>query len=162
LDYTDFAVQNLLPPGASSPYPVVLTNRVVTSTFPTASDPIAPLVGPALNPQINGADLLQDQMISSATPTLSWQAPAVGTASLYLIRVYQFVVTNGSPSLQLDGNFFSSTTSVMVPQGLMTSGNSYCFVIESLYRHNIGGVAPYQETFPEGVADLGSGVITVR
>jgi hypothetical protein len=163
VDYTDLAGQSLLPPGASSPFTLVLGNRVVTAEFPTASNPIAPLIGPALNPQINGIDLFQDQVISGTTPTLSWQPPALGTASIYSIGVQQFVVTNGNPSLQFKEQLYTTNTSVVLPQGLLSSGNSYCFVIESLSRKNLNGsVAPYQETFPEGESDLVSGVITVQ
>jgi|HubBroStandDraft_2_1064218.scaffolds.fasta_scaffold13219_3 hypothetical protein len=163
VDYYDSVTQNLTPPGATSPFPMGLFNRVVTTQFPTASNPIAPLVGPALNPQINGVNLFQDQRINGTTPTLSWQPPALGTAQIYFIAVQEFQLTNGNPSLQLKAQLYTTNTSMPVPQGLLTSGNSYCFVIESLDRKNLDGtVAPYLETFPEGAADLVSGVITVQ
>jgi hypothetical protein len=163
VDYYDSAIQNLLPPGAASPFPMPILNRVVTDVFPAASNPIIPLIGPALNPQINGVSVFQDQVISNTTPILSWQPPALGSAYVYYIQVQQFVVTNGTPSLQFKGQLSTTNTSLALPQGLLSSGNSYCFVIESLSRKNLNSsVAPYLETFPEGAADLVSGVITVQ
>jgi hypothetical protein len=163
LDYTDSAVQNLTPPGASSPFPMAVANRVVTAQFPTASNPIAPVIGPALNPQINGVSLFQDQTISSSTPVLSWQAPALGTAYIYDIEVIGFSVANGSPSVHRVDELYTTSTSIVLPQGLLSSGNSYCFVIQSISRKSLdSSVAPYVETFPEGSADVISGVISVQ
>lgn len=163
VDYYDNVTQNLTPPGATSPLPFVLSNRVVTSQFPTASDPIVPLIGPVMNPQINGSSLFQDQVVDGISPTLSWQPPTLGTAYIYYIQVQQFSVTNGSPNVQLRAQLSSTNTSMVLPPGLLSSGNSYCFVIEALSRTNLdGSVAPYMETFPEGEADIVSGVITIQ
>jgi hypothetical protein len=165
LHYQDIALQQLTPPGASSPFPVVLLNEVKTSEFPTADKPISPLVGPVLNPQINGASLFQDQVIIGTTPTLSWQPPALGPAYIYRVQVQQFVVTNGTPSVQLSGlALYTTDTSMTMPPGILSSGKSYFVMIESLYRNEPAGstVAPFKETFPEGEADLISGVITVQ
>jgi hypothetical protein len=152
LDYSDSAVQNLTPPGASSPFPMAVANRVVTAQFPTASNPIAPFIGPALNPQVNGVSLFQDRVISGSTPVLSWQAPALGTAYIYHIEVIRRV-----------DELYTTSTSIVLPQGLLSSGNSYCFVIQSISRKSLdNSVAPYIETFPEGSADVVSGVITVQ
>jgi hypothetical protein len=162
VDYTDIAVHNLLPSGAASPVPMLLFTRVVSADFPTASNPVAPLVGPALNPRINGSNLFNDQTISGTTPTLSWQPPAVGTASGYLIRAYQIVV-GGNPSLEFKGSYYTTTTSVQLLPGVLSSGNSYWIEIESLYRKNVDiSVSPHLESFPEGESDLGSGIISVQ
>lgn len=163
LDYTDMATQSLLPPGATTPVQPVLTTRVVSTDLPTVSNPIAPLVGPALNPQINGASLFTDKTIVGTTPTLTWQPPAVGTASGYIIRVYQIAVNNGSANLEAKTFFFTSSTSVVLPPAILISGNSYYFQIESVYRKNIDlSVTPRRESFPEGTSDLGSGIISVQ
>lgn len=163
VDYYDTVTQNLTPPGATSPFSMALYNHVVTSQFPTASSPIAPLIGPVANPQINGSSLFNDQVVSGVSPTLSWQPPTLGTAYIYYIQVQQFSVTNGSPSVQLKAQLYSTNTSMALPPGLLSSGNSYCFVIEALSRTNLdGGVAPYMETFPEGESDVVSGVITIQ
>jgi hypothetical protein len=67
------------------------------------------------------------------------------------------------PTVRLIGQLYTTNTSMVLPQGLLSSGNSYYFVIESLSRKIFdGSVAPYLETFPEGEADLVSGVITVK
>ena len=138
-------------------------NEVITAQFPTASTPIAPLIGPALNPQINGVSLFQDQVISGATPTLSWQPPALGTASIYDIALQQFSVVNGTPGVQFIGQLYTTNTSIVVPQGLLSEGNSYCFVIESISQQNSdGNVTPFIETFPVGSAEVVSGVITAQ
>jgi hypothetical protein len=142
---------------------MAVANRVVTAQFPTASNPIAPVIGPALNPQINGVSLFQDQVISGSTPVLSWQAPALGTAYIYHIEVIRFSIANGSPSVQRVDELYTTSASIVLPQGLLSSGNSYCFVIQSISRKSLdNSVAPYIETLPEGSADVVSDVITVQ
>ena len=74
MDYSDFATKNVLPPGATSPYPFVLLNQVVTDQLPTAQ----------------------------------WAA-----------------------------GMLSGSTSLVLPPGILSSGNSYGFMIETIFRKNI-------------------------
>ncbi len=163
VDYYDMVIQYLRPPGAALPFPLVLLNRVITADLPTGSNPITPLIGPALNPEINGASLFNDQVITTTTPTLAWQAPAVGSASGFRINVYELVVTDGNPAVDLRASLYSTSTSIVLPPGVLVPGNAYCLVIASLFRKDLDvSVSPYVETFPEGESDLASGVITVQ
>jgi hypothetical protein len=162
LDYYDFAIHNIQAPNATNSFPLPLSNRVVSAQLPTASSPISPLVGPPLNPQIDGKDLFQDQTINGTSPMFSWQPPAVGTATGYLIRPYEVVVNNGTPSLDFKGVFYVMGTSVQLPPGVLSSGKTYTFVIESVYRKTDVGANPNLETMPEGSADLGTGLITFQ
>jgi hypothetical protein len=163
LRYYDYASHPLSPPGATAPLPEGLMTQVITADLPTATNPIAPLVGPALDPQINGVSLFSDQTITGTSPTLSWRPPAVGTASGYSILVYSVVVQNGNVAPLVGTILYTSSTSIVMPPGIITSGNIYYIVIDSLYRKNVDiGVSPYLETFPEGETNLGSGLITVQ
>jgi hypothetical protein len=162
LDYYDFVVYNIQPSNASAPLQFALANRVVSAQLPTASSPIVPLVGPPLNPQIDGKSLFQDQVISGTNPVFSWQPPSVGTASGYRIRVYELDVNNGTTSLNLKGGFYVTGTSVQLPPGVLSSGKTYTFAIDSLYRQSDIGANPNLETMPEGEADLGTGLVTIQ
>jgi hypothetical protein len=163
VDYTDMAIQNIRPAGATSSFPYVLRNRVVSADFPTASNPLVPLTGPPLNPTINGASLFNDQVITGTTPTLAWQPPSVGTASGYIIQVNEVVVNNGQTNVQARIWLTTTSTSVVLPPGVLSSGKAYHFVIRSEYRKNLDmSVSPNLETFPEGESELASGIITVQ
>ncbi len=162
LDYSDVVLHDIQAPSATKVFPFSLWTRIVSAQFPSASKPIAPLVGPPLNPQIDGKDLFQDQVISGTNPVFSWQAPAVGTASGYLIRPYEVVVNNGTPSLDFKGVFYVLGTSVQLPPGVLSSGKTYTFVIESVYRNTDVGTNPNLETMPEGSSDAGTGLITIQ
>jgi hypothetical protein len=163
VDYYDDVVQTLLPPGATSPLQQGLITRVVSADLPTESNPIAPLVGPAVSPLINGASLFTNQTISGSIPTtLTWQPPSVGTASGYLVNVSQISLNSGIPSLKWKWSFYTTTTSAQLPSGILSSGNSYYFMIESLYRNTDMSISPNLKTFPEGECDLGSGIISVQ
>lgn len=135
----------------------------MSAQLPNAATPVVPLVGPPLNPRIDGKNLFQDQVISGTSPIFSWQAPAVGTASGYRILVYEVVVNNGTPFLDFKGNgFYVTGTSAQLPPGVLSSGKSYTFVIQSVYRQADIGANPNLETMPEGEADLSTGLITIQ
>lgn len=161
LDYYDFVIHNIQLPNLNTLFPHVLANRVVSAQLPTATSPLQPLVGPPLNPQIDGKDLFQDQTISGTNPVLSWQAPAVGTASAYRIVVYELTNSLQQP-LDYKFAFYVSGTSVQLPPGVLSSGKTYTFLIESVYRETDVAANPNLETMPEGMADAGTGLITVQ
>src|SRR6185503_5001252 len=102
----------------------------VTSADPLSPEPsggIAPTLGPVKAPLINGKDAFTPQTAVTIGPTLSWTAPALGTASGYRVTIYN-ASTRGA---LLSATVFTQTQ-FQVPAGVMAAGGTYFATITSL------------------------------
>lgn len=121
----------------------------------TAQSPLEPIVGEVLNPQINGMDALGTLPALGTSPAISWSPPALGTANRYYVRVQQLVPRSGGPVPQTVAAIETSGTQVVVPPGLLVSGNTYVFEIEARSAPGIDlSATPLMFTLPEGIATL--------
>jgi hypothetical protein len=72
------------------------------------SNPVVPQLGPPASPLINGADAFAFHSGVGAQPTLSWSAPALGTATKYMVTV--------APLKAFQTNDIASVTAVLYDQ----------------------------------------------
>jgi hypothetical protein len=74
---------------------------------------------------------------------------------------YLVSVQNGATVLQQDSSFETSATSLRIPPGIMTDGQTYAFEIEA---RSIPGVdlsaTPNRRALPEGVASVTTKFVT--
>jgi hypothetical protein len=120
-------VQHTLPdaPGHSVLYP----QSVATSFQVSGTDPATRVITMNLSqpssPRINGLDLLHTQSGFGATPTISWSPPAVGTPDFYTIGVSHIVNTGGGTFKAGNVSLATRDTSLTLPTGIMTPGQTY-------------------------------------
>jgi hypothetical protein len=106
----------------------VLFGEVYSALMPVPSSPIllAPIIGPPLAPMIDGADAFLTQTGVGQGPTLSWSAPALGSATQYNITLS----ADQDPGVQagevatLTVSLYSRT-SFTVPAGFLHAGRRY-------------------------------------
>jgi hypothetical protein len=168
-EYTHRVHTNYLLAGTTTPYSVYGYNIVYTTNLPTSNSPITPMVGPVQNPTIkaygssSSSSLLADASGVGLNPVISWQAPTIGTPNQYLVWIGQLgtfttltTLTNYT-TLYVSGN----VTSIQVPPGFMTAGNTYVVRISA---RTVGSVnveqTPYRLALPYGNSDVLSGMIT--
>ena len=157
--YQEFNV-SYLAPGATTP--VVLTRYTYqsTTTLPTATTPITPLIGPVQNPKINGKDLFSNQISVGTNPTISWSGPAVGSASGYVITCYRLSASGSSSGLQRKGSFRTRTTSITLPNGIMTAGNTYVITIAAIRANGVDfNSTPFKTALPYGFTSSMSAIV---
>ncbi len=149
-----------LAPGATVPVALQRSSYTATSTLPTAAAPLAPLVGPALNPKINGKDLFQNQVAVGTTPTLAWDLPSLGTPTGYVVRVFELRNNAGTSQLLTRATFRTAARSLTVPPGILAPGGTY---VVSLSSVRFPGLAfaqyPFQTSFPYATAPLMSAIL---
>ncbi len=106
-------------------------NATVSSLRPGAfSTPIAPAVGSPVAPRINGLNAFATQAGVTSTPTLSWTAPALGTATSYTLQIVQVEnVANVTTLTQVFDAYVYSAAPFKVPAGVLTAGATYFAVI---------------------------------
>jgi len=107
-----------------------------STNLPTATAPMQPIVGPPMNPRINGVDFFQDQNGAGLTPTMQWDPPSVGSADEYQVAFCYFEGSPGGGVLFLGfscvGSLFTAGTTVTVPPGLLQTGKYYFFTLTAI------------------------------
>jgi hypothetical protein len=161
-DQLDVHYENTAGNGFASANAVIYTS---TTTAPTSASPLAPVVSPVNNPTIAGVSFFNNQSGVSATPTISWTAPTIGTVNAY--QVYIGMLINPASTIQNIpvANFITTGTSVSIPPGLLSAGTEYIAQINAIY--DAAGCAGSMDvqvcaySLNEGMANNASGVITI-
>ncbi len=158
--YGYLATTNYLAPGATDSYPWTTLVDGLTTSLPSATSPIEPLVGVAQNPLINGHNFFSNLKRVGLTPLLEWAAPAVGKGTYYNVQVYQLFNSGGSTIPNYVASFTTQQTSLRVPAGLLATGQTYVFEINSYYIPGLNFTKNPNFSGPtEGFAQVISGMI---
>jgi len=83
---------------------------------------VKPRLGPIGDPRVDGMSATVEVTANSTTPTISFDAPATGTADAYYVSIRE-LGTGGRGTLV--ATFLTTSTSIVVPAGVLTSGSSY-------------------------------------
>jgi hypothetical protein len=167
-NYTAFVAYNemmnvsYLAPGATTSANYKCAIGTEDINFPTATKPLVPFVGPATSPQINGTSLFTAQTLNTVTPTLSWSAPSIGTATGYLVGIIRLSASGGSTVFGSGTYFYTNSNSLVIPAGTVLQGGTYMVLIRAYYEPGTDfPTAPYRYSLPMGFADLVSAAITI-
>jgi hypothetical protein len=141
---------------------VGITAMVGTAQAYVPGATLAPIVGPVTQPMINSQSLFDPATLNgNDSPTLSWSAPTVGTATAYQVLLQPVVSACGTPVV-----FDTSDTRITIPAVNSASNFPPVFVpgcpYVALIRANAYPTAPTGPnygTLPLGYADVVSGII---
>lgn len=156
--YTSYKISHSLP-GTTTPRDFSAFLGVETSSLPSATDPLRPLVTPVRNPRIEGVDLLTNQSGVGLTPKLSWQAPAVGSPSVYVVDIYWIFSSGLHTRAYLGPRLFTNSTSMQLPPDVLRTGLTYVFRVSAIQCGNTRVSSPLRNSMPNGRADVISGII---
>lgn len=127
------------------------------STF--SSSPIQPRISPVQSPMVATLDLRTPHSGFGTTPTISWAAPATGTATRYAVQVSELSNSGGNTVRTPVANFHTMSTSVKIPSGVLIPGHPYAFKIQA-ESVSIATSAPLRLAMPYADADFVSAVQT--
>lgn len=98
-----------------------------------ARHPFAPVISPVRNVRIDHRPLLATMDGVGREPTLTWDVPALGTASNYLVLV-QAIVPDAVEGRKIlaTGTFVTDTPSLKVPAFAMADASAYVFTITAI------------------------------
>ena len=131
-----------------------------TTAMPTAQNPLQPMVTPVQGPRIAGLDFLSAQVGVGLAPVLSWQAPAMGTPSVYELNLYRLGTYGNTTTSVLVATFRTQQAGLQLPAGVLLTGNTYVFRIRTIQQNKDMSAMPYRYTMPSGTADVLSGMMT--
>lgn len=142
---------------------------VITTPGTSAGDAVEPIIGPALSPTVDGQSFSGGPLTVSLTPTISWNAPNLGSPDHYVVNL--FVLTSTVLTIQVgdiilgyDTNYnagccltlATTSNSVTIPPGVLQNGGYYAVDIEA---DSFNGANPSTATVPLGFAHVRPGVI---
>jgi hypothetical protein len=121
----------------------------------SAETAIAPVVGPVRSPQVAGHDAFESIDGIGTTPTVSWQPPALGTATRYLVVVTMLVDEEGFTRAYRVAFIDTTGTAVIIPPGILAPGGTYVFSIYALHEPWVDAEAePNREVLPDAWAQI--------
>jgi hypothetical protein len=147
------------PPGATTPYSDYGTITTAVDASTLGNGLLVPLIGPVQNLKVNGQPATKDLQGVTATPTISFDPPATGTAASYWIGIYQLTVMSGAAQAQLVADFYTKEQTLLVPPGILTSGNYYYCNISANSSSIDQTQSPYRTAVPNGYANTFSGML---
>jgi hypothetical protein len=151
---------NYVAPGATNGVLLPAAALGFNTSLPSATRPIKPLIGVVANPRINGGDFFTDQTGVSSTPVLKWSPPTLGTSTYYDVFVFQLSNNGGNSSQTLLATIRTPTTTLQIPQGLLSAGFGYVFRIRPTYLPGLNFAKfPFGNGPVVGVADVLSGMM---
>lgn len=128
--------------------------------------PVTPVVSLPQNINVGGNALLYDQINKGVgtTPTVSWSAPALGTPTLYQLRVIDLTDLTGTDGVKTQRRTVATTytkgNQVTIPDGIMKSGTNYYFQVIAEIWDEYDSSKPFM--IPERLATAGmyTGIMT--
>ena len=78
------------------------------------------------------------------TPTVTWNAPAMGTPTFYRVDIYELGAVAGVSQGTLRGSIVAAETSIVIPPHILAAGTSYILQIAAVIQPNTDiAAAPY-------------------
>jgi hypothetical protein len=113
---------------------VGFTTFIPVAAFPTDGT-IAPVLSPVRSVQIGGMDLMAPRTAVGLTPTVTWDPPALGTPTAYLVKLDEVTTNAADPNHKTVVNevadFSLTSTTLHIPPSLLVAGHSYMLVIDA-------------------------------
>jgi hypothetical protein len=141
------------------------TNETFLSTEAVsdlALAPVRPRVSLPRSLQVEGTAATTPRILATTTPLVTWEPPALGTATGYVLQITRYNPSTSTASNVARIYMGPDTRSVRLPPGLLVSGNDY---VVRLSAQHMPGVRTERGWFtlvvPSATATTGSALLTV-
>jgi hypothetical protein len=159
--YTYTAATSYTAPGATNSAPLNSYVQDATTTLPSPTSPMTPLVGVVQKPSINGKTFFQDQTGVGMTPLLKWSPPSLGTATFYEVRGYELSNDGlGNTLINQIMRLRTASTSLRIPPARLSAGLGYVFLVRPFYVPGLNfAKTPFMSGPTSAFADVLSGMM---
>jgi len=131
-----------------------------------AGKPIQPTLSLPQNIKVGGQSTNYDQIMTGVgtSPTVSWDAPSIGTPSKYRVLVIDLTDLTGldgaTSSRRTVATMETKGTQVTIPDGIMTAGTNYYFQVTAYAQDKYDSGKPFVFAQHEAAARMFTGVVT--
>ncbi len=132
--------------GTTGTVAVALREQAEVGAF--TAGPVQARLSPPRGLRVDGENAQEDRALGSLTPVFTWEAPAVGTADAYEVRIFRLYLAPGDPSvtfMETVATFLTARREVRLPPGVLEAGQSYVARVGALRTPGVDLTrAPYQ------------------
>jgi hypothetical protein len=102
-----------------------------------ASAPIRPRISLPRDIKVDGTLAQTARILGTATPVVTWEPPALGTVTGYVVRIER--LPKGASSLEIAARIYTGPDdrSVRLPPGVLTSGHEYLVRISAIHAPGV-------------------------
>lgn len=148
--------------GAATPVEAPGEVFVGTVQMPAAGSGVGPIIGPVQNIKLEGLALTQPQTVGSPMPTITWDAPLLGTPTVYQLTIYQLFNSGGESQYENVLDIYTSDRSLNLPDGTLSNGSEYFFAIRAYYLPGVDlTTSPHRRAFPMAYADALTEIVSI-
>jgi hypothetical protein len=109
---------------------------------------VKPLISPVRHVRIAGKSLASPQTGVGASPTVRWDAPAIGNATQYIVTLKSLAADTSGTSSTIVATFVTKARSFQIPASYLAGGTTY---ILSMTAVNFGNVDRTRDLFGDGL-----------
>ncbi len=121
--------------------------------LPASNGAVLPAITPPRSPMINGIDAFQSPAGVGTTPMFSWSAPALGTATHYVIEIASVVNSNGATAFEPVAYLTTVSSAIRMPPGPLQAGTQYVGYLTAYFvTSDAPETAPYRYSIPNAWA----------
>jgi hypothetical protein len=113
---------------------------------------IVPTLSPPRNTKIGGLDLFVPHTGVGLTPTITWDAPSIGTPTSYSITVQRVDANGADTKTTRIATFQTTATSIVIPPNVLTDGSSFVLSISSSFTTGASTQKLFAGTMPDAFA----------
>jgi hypothetical protein len=143
----------VLIPGAASPAQVTAVVHASDDVTRLAAGKASTFVTPVREPKLNDLPAFVEQPHVTATPTISWEPPAMGKPDLYVVRILRARVAGGTAVMESVAALYTEETHFDVPPDVLQFGESYVLRITTLVGEGLAVTNPWKWPVRIGWAD---------
>lgn len=135
--WTEFVTMTYAAPvRIPTPQGIGMVSAMMVAALPVSSlaatGVIAPSISPVRRAQIEGQALDLPRTAVGTSPTITWEAPVLGTATSYAVVVHGVETSKAGVNVTRLATFHTNATSLQLPEGVLTPGSSYVLTITAI------------------------------
>ena len=134
--------------GSAAPYNEFVGYDANMSLAALHGGVVKPLISPVRHVQIAGKSLGSPQTRVGTSPTVRWDAPAIGNATLYVVTLKRLSADSSGTSSTIVATFVTKDRSLQIPSTYLASGSTY---ILSMTAVDFGSVDRTRDLFGDGL-----------
>jgi hypothetical protein len=114
---------------------------------------ITPSLSPVRNAKIDGQSLDTPRTGVGTSPTITWEAPAIGTSTSYTVTVHAVQASDLGVTVTRVATLYTTSPSLKLPDSVITPASSYVLTITAIAATGADHSRPFVGALPYASAD---------
>jgi hypothetical protein len=102
--------------------------------------------------KIGGQDLFVSHTGVGLTPTISWDAPSIGTPTSYFVAVFRVDANGADTKTTVVADLVTTGTQIQIPPNVLTDGSTFVLTISAVANAKATSKTPLESEIPDASA----------